>query len=333
MSQTVLVADDSRTIRKVVEMALKAQPFDVVGVGSAREALEAAQRRPSVILLDYYMPDGSGYDVCRALKGNAATRHIPVVMLGGTYKNFDPNLARECGADHVIMKPFKTDDLIDVLTKASAGSQVTGHQPAGHSGFGQAPAGPPPLQQARPFAQSPATRPAIQQQAHVAAAAASHASLERTPFPGAASARPQPVTTPESQSRISTGSGVSSLSQPRISPDLNTPSRQRTPTPGGISSPGISSPGVGGASGSGASALPINRAELENTIRDEVKKAVREELPGLLRNVMGEVFQQKVLPRLIKAGEDRIQATLEQELESRVTAIVRHELERLLSDE
>ena len=118
MSQTVLVADDSKTIRQIVEMALKASSWEVVGVGSAQDAMQAARQNPSVILLDYYMPDGSGYDVCRQLKAEAATRAIPVVMLGGTYKSFDEGLARQSGADAVLMKPFKTDALLSAMEEA-----------------------------------------------------------------------------------------------------------------------------------------------------------------------------------------------------------------------
>ena len=120
MSQTVLVADDSQTIRQIVGMALKASSYQILEASSARATMDALQRRPDIILLDYYMPDGSGYELCRAIKNNDATRHIHVVMLGGTYKNFDENMARQAGADAVIWKPFKTDQLISALNAAGA---------------------------------------------------------------------------------------------------------------------------------------------------------------------------------------------------------------------
>ncbi len=297
MSQTVLVADDSRTIRKVVEMALKAQPFEVIGVGSAREAMEAAERNPSIIILDYYMPDGSGYDVCRALKANQSTSNIPVLMLGGTYKNFDPAMARDCGVQGILMKPFSTDELITAISDAlSAAPQAAG------ASRSTASAPPPRIPQTsaplpvQPPRQAPAPRPALNTPS---------ASQPRMPI---------------------------SSSQPRIvTPDVASGVRHRSPTPAsGLSSPSIAAQST---SGSGLSPLPMNRSELENLIREEVKKTVREELPGLLRNVMGEVFQQKVLPRLLKHSDERIQTTLREELDSRITQQVRSELERLLSDE
>lgn len=124
MSQTVLVADDSKTIRQIVGMALKASPYRLVEASSARATLDALQQRPDVILLDYHMPDGSGYDVCRAIKGNAATRNIPIVMLGGTFKNFDEARARQSGADQVVWKPFQTDQLIEAIQQAISGASA-----------------------------------------------------------------------------------------------------------------------------------------------------------------------------------------------------------------
>ncbi|RAL24938.1 hypothetical protein DL240_01640 [Lujinxingia litoralis] len=305
MSQTVLVADDSRTIRKVVQMALKASTYEVVGVGSAREAVEAAQQRPSVILLDYYMPDGSGYDVCRALKNNTATSAIPVIMLGGGYKSFDAQMARDCGASEVVMKPFKTDDLIKAIEQVV---REPGAIPA------------PPRQAMPP--QAPPVRPA--------GAGVFGSAGDATPMPPM---RPQPAVGSQPRIPSSTPPRTPSGSQPRIpsgsqpriaTPDINASSRQplaNTPMPGGA------------AGGSGASVLPMGRAEIENFIREEVKNAVRDELPGLLRNVMGEVFQQKVLPKLLQHSDDKIQQSLDAQLTERVTRQVRMELERLLSEE
>lgn len=127
MSQTVLVADDSKTIRQIVGMALKASQYTLVEASSARSTLDAlAQQRPDVVLLDYHMADGNGYDVCRTIKGGAQTRHIAVVMLGGTYRNFDENRAKQAGADAIVMKPFQTDDLLGAIEQALNGGASAG---------------------------------------------------------------------------------------------------------------------------------------------------------------------------------------------------------------
>lgn len=347
MSQTVLVADDSQTIRKVVQMALKASPYQVVGVGSAREAMEAAQQLPSVILLDYYMPDGSGYDVCRALKGNQATSQIPVIMLGGTYKNFDADLARSSGASLVVMKPFLTDELIDAIDAAVKGVtaapappvatssvpapvQQHTHRPQQPIAAPQQPAGrpsaPPPLRQP-----TPTPTPAPEAEAPML-------SMD-TPVPGgiAQNAPPPPrqqppsgpqrmnapqSPLPESQPRINVGN---SQSQSRIpTSDSNSGLRNRQPTPvSGARAIPTSGSAVGG----------MSEDQVKEFIREEVKNAVRDELPGLLRNVMGEVFQQKVLPKLLMHSDEKIQKTLDEQLEHRIAQQVRQELERLLAEE
>ena len=325
MSQTVLVADDSQTIRKVVKMALKASAFDVKGVGSGREAMDAAQQQPVVILLDYYMPDASGYDVCRALKGNNATSHIPVIMLGGTYKNFDPDLARDSGAANVIMKPFTTDALVGAIEDAVNGAGALGAAPPQASPAPQAepvqaldleePApvpsgwGTPPPQQQPQVQHQPAQHQPAQPQPQ-----AQHQPAQPPSQPQMAAPSQTPV--PESQPRIPVqSSGQSRGSQPRISSQ----ERKPTPMPGSAPSPMPAGPGM-------------SADEIKALVEEQVKATVKAELPGLLRNVMGEVFQQKVLPKLLKHSEDKIERTLSEQLEGRISAQIRAELERLLAE-
>lgn len=315
MSQTVLVADDSQTIRKIVEMALKASGWSVVGVGSAQEALSAAQHAPSVILLDYYMPDGSGYDVCRSLKQDAATSGIPVVMLGGTYKQFDENLARQAGADQILMKPFKTDALINALESAAAnGASVAPPPPAPPA---PEPAYQPPEPAHRPPEPTPEPIYSPPEPAY------------QPPEPAYEAPEPEPV------------QEITEASEPEIAaPEDNTPlpqaaSQPRIPTdppqPSAGSAPDIAArPDPAPAPAGG---LTVDRGELEAMVREEVKSAVREELPGLLRNVMGEIFQQKVLPKLMEHAETRVQHVVQEQLTGRIQELVRVELERLLNED
>ena len=77
----------------------------------------------------------------------------------------------------------------------------------------------------------------------------------------------------------------------------------------------------------------MDRAEMESMIREEVQRAIRDELPNMLRNVMGDLFQQKILPRLVKHSEERVNAMLNETLAQRVQEQVRVELEQLLREE
>jgi CheY-like chemotaxis protein len=296
MSPTVLVVDDSRTIRQVVEMALKASPFDVVGAASAREGVQAAERMPSVILLDYHMPDASGYDVCRSLKGNSSTAHIPIIMLGGNARNFSETDARGSGADEVVMKPFLTDTLVSAIDRLanSAGA------PASAGSASAPPAAPP----ARP---TPPKAPPQRE-------SGSHPQMR----PGASQPRIPNAANP----------GRAGGSQPRIAtPDVNASTRAHDVAAGAPSA----TPGT--TNDSGVSNIGMSRAEIETLVKEEVQRSVKEQLPGLLRNVMGEVFQKKVLPKLLEHGEQRVDAIVETRLNEKISGVVRAEIERLLAEE
>lgn len=110
MARTILIADDSPTIRKIVELAFCDTDIRVEcaqGGGEALDRLSAV--RPDLVLADVVMPDPSGYELCRTIK--ASERPVPVVLLAGTFEPFDAERARECGADGHLVKPFESDAL------------------------------------------------------------------------------------------------------------------------------------------------------------------------------------------------------------------------------
>lgn len=111
MAKTILLADDSITIRKVVELTFADSGILVESVGSGREALDRFEVvRPDLVLADVVMPDPSGYDVCRAVK--ASSRPVPVLLLAGAFEPFDADRARGVGADGHLMKPFESRSLV-----------------------------------------------------------------------------------------------------------------------------------------------------------------------------------------------------------------------------
>lgn len=105
---TILVADDSTTIRKVVQSVLGAAGHTVLGAVHGREALELARaRRPDLVLCDVLMPGLTGYEVAEALKHDPALQSIPIVLLFGAFEPFDENRAARCGAVGHLAKPFE----------------------------------------------------------------------------------------------------------------------------------------------------------------------------------------------------------------------------------
>jgi twitching motility two-component system response regulator PilG len=121
---SVLVVDDSPTVRKLVSITLKRHNYRVITAADGLEALsELKTDLPDLVLLDITMPRMDGYKVCKMIKGNDATKHLPVVMLSGKDGFFDKMRGRMAGSTEYITKPFEPDTLIDVVTKHAGNSQ------------------------------------------------------------------------------------------------------------------------------------------------------------------------------------------------------------------
>lgn len=113
MAKKILLADDSLTIQKVVELTLSDSDYDLVCVSNGQRALEKVREdRPDLILADVVMPEKNGYEVCEVIKGNPATARIPVILLSGTFEPFDRERAERIGADAIISKPFDSQQLL-----------------------------------------------------------------------------------------------------------------------------------------------------------------------------------------------------------------------------
>lgn len=115
---TILVVDDSPTIRKLVSMTLKRYDYEVVTAEDGMEALGKLNYiDPDLVLLDITMPRMDGYQVCKLIKGDRETRHIPVVMLSGKDGFFDKVRGRLAGTNQYITKPFDPNVLLQVVEK------------------------------------------------------------------------------------------------------------------------------------------------------------------------------------------------------------------------
>lgn len=113
MAYKLLLADDSITIQKVVELTLSEEGFDVTAVGDGEAALETARKlMPDVILADVFMPKMDGYELCERLKSDAKLAGVPVMLLSGTFEEFDEVRAARVGAADSLTKPFESSELI-----------------------------------------------------------------------------------------------------------------------------------------------------------------------------------------------------------------------------
>ena len=90
MSKTLLLADDSVVIQKLVGLSFANEDVEIVTTDNGDDAVVMAlDLKPDIVLADVVMPGKSGYEVCEAIKQNPALAHIPVLLLTGTFEAFD----------------------------------------------------------------------------------------------------------------------------------------------------------------------------------------------------------------------------------------------------
>ena len=105
---TILVVDDSLSVRKVAERMLTEAGLEVAAVSSGEEALDwMSTKRPDLVIADVIMPDKSGFDVCAFVRSNAALADTPVILVSGFVDEELTRQAEACRADGIIKKPFQ----------------------------------------------------------------------------------------------------------------------------------------------------------------------------------------------------------------------------------
>ena len=105
----LLLADDSATIQKVIDLTFADEGVRVVAVGNGQDAIDQLlELEPDIVLADVFMPSPNGYEVCRYVKTHEKLKHIPVVLLVGSFEPFDEAEARRVGADDILTKPFQS---------------------------------------------------------------------------------------------------------------------------------------------------------------------------------------------------------------------------------
>jgi len=105
----LLLADDSITIQKVVNLTFADEGIEVISVGDGNSAVEKlSEFTPDLVMADINMPGLSGYEICERIKQNEKTSQIPVILLVGSFEPFDEEEARRVGANDYLTKPFQS---------------------------------------------------------------------------------------------------------------------------------------------------------------------------------------------------------------------------------
>lgn len=125
MSHTLLLADDSVTVQRVIELTFADEGFKVVSFGDGDEVvgyLEAGNR-PDVILADTTMPARDGYDVAAWVKGRDTLSAVPVVLMTGAFEPIDDKRAEACQADAILVKPFEPQQVVSLVKRMLSGER------------------------------------------------------------------------------------------------------------------------------------------------------------------------------------------------------------------
>jgi len=114
----ILVVEDEQALLTLQSMLLSIEGYTVEGVMDGQTALDVVETmKPDLILLDIMLPEVDGFQVCRQLKSNEATRHIPIIILTAKKSKEDLSMGEQVGADMYITKPYKTSMVIKAIQK------------------------------------------------------------------------------------------------------------------------------------------------------------------------------------------------------------------------
>ena len=118
MKKKILIVEDEPSLLRLESILLASRGYEVKGVGDGQAALDAvATMKPDLLLLDIMLPEINGFEVCRQIKANEATRHILVIMLTAKKSNEDLVKGKQVGADAYITKPFKSAMVIETIQR------------------------------------------------------------------------------------------------------------------------------------------------------------------------------------------------------------------------
>ena len=110
----ILVAEDERDIRDLISFTLQFAGHDVVTAANGEEAFTKTRSElPDLVLMDVRMPKMTGYEACKLIKADEATRLIPVVFLSAKGQETEIKTGIISGADEYILKPFSPDQLVE----------------------------------------------------------------------------------------------------------------------------------------------------------------------------------------------------------------------------
>ena len=122
MQQRILIVDDSQTTLMMERMIMKGEPYELLTARNGKEAVEvAAAERPDLILLDVVMPVMDGFEACRILRQQEATKSIPVIMVTTKGEEGHVEEGYACGCTDYVTKPINASELLSKVRSCLGG--------------------------------------------------------------------------------------------------------------------------------------------------------------------------------------------------------------------
>lgn len=110
MPKRIMVADDDAAIVDAIRMILEFGGYEVITVKDGRKVLGMSEPLPDLLLLDVWMSGEDGKEICKKLKSQPSTRHVPIIIISATQDVH--SAALQAGANDFIAKPFEMDELL-----------------------------------------------------------------------------------------------------------------------------------------------------------------------------------------------------------------------------
>ena len=115
MDKKIFIVEDDKVILELIRFILEGAGYTIISSVSTINIEELIQISPSVILLDEWLPERHGHDICKEIKANPLTRHIPVILVSAIANI--ATVSQSCNADDFIEKPFDVTHLVDTIKK------------------------------------------------------------------------------------------------------------------------------------------------------------------------------------------------------------------------
>lgn len=118
MAKTVLIVDDSASMRQLVSFALKSAGYDVTAAVHGKDAMEKLKTTKfDMVVTDLNMPEMDGIELIKNARSNATSRFTPIVMLTTESQESRKQEGKQAGASGWIVKPFKPEELVELIKK------------------------------------------------------------------------------------------------------------------------------------------------------------------------------------------------------------------------